>query len=72
LAWEYEESRRIAKSLLDAHRSTFLSINLDPDVPPKKLYSNLRQLGIINESSKVEMEVDVERMNQFFVTRSLL
>jgi hypothetical protein len=72
LAWEFEEGRRIAKNLLDARRSAFVSINLDPDLPPKKLYLNLRQLDIINGSNKVEMEVDVERMNQFFVTRSLL
>jgi hypothetical protein len=60
--------RRIAKSLLDARRFAFVSIDLDPDLPPKKMYSNLRQLGVIN---KVEVEVHVERMNQFFVTRSL-
>jgi hypothetical protein len=40
-----DRRRRIAKSLLDGHRSTFVSINLDPDLPPKKLYSNLCQLG---------------------------
>jgi hypothetical protein len=44
---------------------------LDPDLHSKKLYSNLRQLGIINGSNKVEVDVDVEKMNQFFVTRSL-
>jgi hypothetical protein len=37
-----------------------VSINLDSDLPPKKLY-------VINGSNKV----DVERMNQFFVTRNL-
>jgi hypothetical protein len=56
---------RIAKSLLDTRRSVFVSINLDPDLPPKKLYSNLRQLGVINGSNKVEVEVDVERMINF-------
>jgi hypothetical protein len=67
----FADRRRFAKSLLDARRSALVSINLDPDLRPKKLYSNLRQLGVINGSNKVEMEVDVERMNQFFVTRSL-
>jgi hypothetical protein len=52
---------------LDARRSAVVSINLDPDLPPKKLYSNLRQLGVIDGSNKVEA-VDVKRMNQFFVT----
>jgi carbohydrate-selective porin OprB len=32
--------------------------------------SNLRQLGVINGSNRVEVEVDVEKMNQFFVTQS--
>jgi hypothetical protein len=35
------------------------------------MYWNLRQMGIINGSNKVEVEVDVERMNQFFVKLSL-
>jgi hypothetical protein len=58
----------LEKHLTQKHtprRSAFVSINLDPDLPPKKLYSNLRQLGVINGSDKVEVEVDVERMNQF-------
>jgi hypothetical protein len=62
----FADRRRIAKSLLDGRRAAFVSINLDPDLPPKMLYSNLRQLGVINGSNKVEVEVDVERMNQFF------
>jgi hypothetical protein len=33
----FVDRRRIAKSLLDARRSAFVSINLDPDLPPKKL-----------------------------------
>jgi hypothetical protein len=28
-------------------------------------------LGVINGSNKVKVEIDVEKMNQFFVTRSL-
>jgi hypothetical protein len=67
----FADRRMIAKYLLDARRSAFVSVNLDPDLPPKKLYSNLRQLGVINGSNRVEDEVDVERMNQFFVTRNL-
>jgi hypothetical protein len=43
---------------MHARRSAFVSINLDPDLPPKKLCSNLRQLGVINGSNKVEVEVD--------------
>jgi hypothetical protein len=35
------------------------------------MYSNLRQSGVNNGLNKVEVEVDVGKMNQFFVTRSL-
>jgi hypothetical protein len=45
------DRRGIARSLLDARRATFLSFNLDPDLPPKNLHSNLRQLGVINGSN---------------------
>jgi hypothetical protein len=40
----FADRRKIAKSLLDARRSAFVSINSNPDLPPKKLYSNRRQL----------------------------
>jgi hypothetical protein len=39
-------------------------------LPRIRMYSNLRQLGVINGSNKVKVEVDVKRMNQF-VARSL-
>jgi hypothetical protein len=57
----FTDRRRIAKSLLDAHRSAFMSINSNPDLPPKKLYSNLCHLGVINGSNKVKVGFDVER-----------
>jgi hypothetical protein len=37
----FTDRRRTAESLLDACFPAFVSINLDPDLPPKKLYSNL-------------------------------
>jgi hypothetical protein len=37
----FADRRRTAESLLDARLSAFVSINLDPDLTPKKLYSNL-------------------------------
>jgi hypothetical protein len=49
----FADRRRIVKSLMDASRSAFVSINLDPDLAPKKYYSNLRQLGVINGSNKI-------------------
>jgi hypothetical protein len=53
----FVDRRSFANSLLDARHSVFVSIILDPDLFPKKLYSNLRQLGVINGSNKVEEEV---------------
>jgi hypothetical protein len=42
----FADRRRIAKSLLDARRSAFVSINLDPDLPPKKLYSKFESSSV--------------------------
>jgi hypothetical protein len=66
--------RKFEKSLLSTRRSAFLSIKLFRRQiriqPLKKLYSNLRQLGVINGTNKVELGVDVEKINPFFVTQS--
>jgi hypothetical protein len=47
--------KMLEKHLTQEHtprHSAFVSFNLDPDLPPKKLYSNLRQLGVIYGSDK--------------------
>jgi hypothetical protein len=65
----FKDRRGFVKSLLRACRSAFVSINLDPDFDRCR---NLRQLGVIfNGSNKIKVVIDVERMNQFFMTRSL-
>jgi hypothetical protein len=43
--------------------------NLDPGLPPKKLYDNLRGLGVVNKPEGFGADVDVERMHNFFLLR---
>jgi hypothetical protein len=38
-------------------------------LPPRKLYNNLRELGVINSSSRVSVAVNVERINDYFDSR---
>jgi hypothetical protein len=46
--------------------SEFVSVNLDSGLPPKKLYDNLRRLGVINGPERFNGDVDVERLSSFF------
>jgi hypothetical protein len=46
------------------HDSEFVSVNLDPGLPPKKLYDNLRRLSVINVPER--FNVDVEWLSNFF------
>jgi hypothetical protein len=52
--------------------SQFVSINLDLSLPPRKLYDNLRRLGVINGPERFSGDVDVERLSNFFLTRTSL
>jgi hypothetical protein len=45
--------------LMERKYSDFVSVNLDPGLPPKKLYDNLRRLCVING----------ERFSNLFLTR---
>jgi hypothetical protein len=65
----YAEKRRLAGRLSDASHSRFVEVNLDPALPPRKLYNNLRELGVINSSSRGSVAVDFERIDDFFVSR---
>jgi hypothetical protein len=67
--WGYAEKRRLAGRLSDASHSRFVEVNLDPALPTRKLYNNLLELGVINSSSRGSVAVDVERINDFFVSR---
>jgi hypothetical protein len=47
--------------------SQFVSINLGPDLPPRKLYDNLLRLGVINGPERFSGDIDVERLSSFFL-----
>jgi hypothetical protein len=57
---------RHADALVERKYSQFVSINLDPGLPPKKLYDNLRRLGFINGLDRFIGDVDVEWLSSFF------
>jgi hypothetical protein len=44
---EYIAKHRHADELVEEY-SEFVSVNIDPGLPPRKLYDNLRRLGVIN------------------------
>jgi hypothetical protein len=52
--------------------SEFVSVNLDPGILSKKLYDNLRRLGVINGPERFNRDVYVERLSSFFLTRPSL
>jgi hypothetical protein len=46
--WVDYFAKRNADAFVERKYSQFVSINLDPGLPPKKLYDNLRRLGFNN------------------------
>jgi hypothetical protein len=52
----------------------FVSVNLDPGLPPRKLYDNLRRLCVINgpERFNGDVEVERERLSSFLTRPSLI
>jgi hypothetical protein len=63
---DYISKRRHADALVERKYSQFVSNNLDPGLPPRKLYDNLRRLGVINGPERFGGDVDVERLSSFF------
>jgi hypothetical protein len=63
---DFISKRRQADALVERKYSQFVSINLNPDLPPRKLYDNLRRLGVINGPERFGGDVDVERLSSFF------
>jgi hypothetical protein len=64
---------RHADALVERKYSQFVSVNLDPDLSPRKLYdNNLRRLGVINGPERFNGDVDVERPSSFFWPRPSL
>jgi hypothetical protein len=63
---DYIAKRRHADALVERKYSEFVSVNFDPGLPSKKLYDNLRRLGVINGPERFDGDVDVERLSNFF------
>jgi hypothetical protein len=49
-----------------------VSVNLDPRLPQRKLHQNLRELGVLNAPEGPQVEMNVERLNNYFLIRPLL
>jgi hypothetical protein len=49
-----------------------VSVNLQPSLPQWKLYQNFRGLGVVNAPERPQVEMDVERLNNYFLMRPLL
>jgi hypothetical protein len=64
---DYIAKRRHADALVERKYSEFVPGNLDPGLPPRKLYDNLRRLGVINGLDRFNDDIDVERRSNFFV-----
>jgi hypothetical protein len=48
-----------------------VSVNLVSS-PSRKFYQTLRGLGVVNAPDRLQVEMDVERLNNYFLTRLLL
>jgi hypothetical protein len=51
---------RNADGLVERMYGGFVSVNLDPRLPQRKLYQNLRGLGIVNVNERLQVATDVE------------
>jgi hypothetical protein len=66
------QKRKYTDGLVEKKYGGFVSVNLDPSFPQRKLYQNLRGLGAVNAPERLQVEMDVERLNNYFLTRPLL
>jgi hypothetical protein len=53
-------------------RGSTPNLFLDPGLSPRKLYENLRRLGVINSPKKFNGDVDGKRLSSFYLTRPSL
>jgi hypothetical protein len=58
--------------LVERKYSEFVSVNLHPGLPPKKLYDNLRRLGVINGPERLSGDVDVELLSNIFFFETII
>jgi hypothetical protein len=68
----YVQKRRYANGLVKRKYGVFVSVKLDPSRPQRKLYQNLRGLGVVYAPERPQVEMDVERLNNYVLTRPLL
>jgi hypothetical protein len=68
----YVQKRRYADGLVERKYGGFVSVNLDSRLPQWKLYQNLYGLRVVNAPERLQVEMDVERLNNYFLTRPLL
>jgi hypothetical protein len=47
----------------------FVAKSLDPKLPAKQLYQNLRGFGLMKTSNQSQTEIDVDRMNKYFLKK---
>jgi hypothetical protein len=62
----YVQKRRYADGLVKRKYGGFVTVNLDPSLPQRKLHENLCDLGIVNAPERFQVEMDVERFLQLF------
>jgi hypothetical protein len=66
--WKFfTEKRRVAKRLTVYHHSNFVTSNLDPRLPSKKLFDNLRKFGIVKSKKSTKFDVNVDDLSNHFV-----
>jgi hypothetical protein len=61
-----------ADELVKRKYGGFVSVNLDPSLPQRKLYHKLLELEVVNAPEKLQVAMDVDRLNNYFLTRPLL
>jgi hypothetical protein len=54
----YVQKRRYADGLVERKYGGFVSVNLDPSLPQRKLYQNLRGLGVVNAPERRQLFFD--------------
>jgi hypothetical protein len=64
--------RRYADGVVERKYGCFVAVNLYPSLPQRKLYQNLRGLEVVNAPERLQVEMDVERLDNYFLTRPLL
>jgi hypothetical protein len=70
----FVRKRRYADGFVERKYVGVVSVNLNPSPPQQRLYRDLHLLWVwvVNAPERLQVEVDVERLNTYFLTRPLL